>query len=332
MDSQLTSLRQWTFSVFDLMRRLDLDYRLCFSGGKDSHVLLGLYLDWMAQRSVSLRIIVAFSDTFLETASLYGLIDRTEKLCYAHGIPFKRVNPEIDKTFWVLQFGLGYPVPNYKARWCTGFLKVKPMERKVHGVPVTGAHSGESSKRSGRLRDCGSAECGIDLINNAIEPISRWTNCDIWDWLILESDRILYPGCLDALQSAYDISDSEQGSLRMGCFMCPVVALKTIQANVDRGTVPQLAMEVRILLEKLRVAPRINSPRTKKKGAIFVDARISTWTELHPYISEMIEYGCITTAITHRVEELLSQRTYPPSYPKSWIAQQERLLSNPILD
>jgi hypothetical protein len=36
-------------------------------------------------------------------------------------------------------------------------------------------------------------------------------------------DGILYQGCCDNIMDMYEIAESQTGSLRMGCFHCPVV-------------------------------------------------------------------------------------------------------------
>ncbi len=321
-NDSLTNLKQRSFGVFS---RLDStqQYRLAFSGGKDSHVLLGIYLEWVEVSSKSLDIKVVFSDTQLESAQLYHLIDRAREVCTLHHIPFQVVQPLLKDNFWVKLIGYGYPVPNWRNRWCTGRLKVIPMS-KIPGIVIAGSHVGESSKRDRRLKTCGSTECGVDLIENKIEPLTWWRNCDIWDWIILESDKALYQGASDNLLSLYDISSSDS-SLRMGCFMCPVITQSKIVSQVQKGITPPVAIQVRNFIEELRKAPRILSPRTKKSGAMLVDARIEFWEKMQPLIPVLKEQGWLTQEVQAMVETLLEVRAYPPTYPKAWIAQQEPL-------
>ena len=319
--TRLDSLIEWSFGVFDSLNP-DREYQLAFSGGKDSHVLLGMHLLWCESRGKRLNLKVVFSDTLLESPELLGLIKAVTQLCDRLGIPFVKVQPPLEKNFWVLMVGRGYVVPNHRARWCTGKLKVEPMN-KLKATPITGSHKGESSKRNKRLDSCGSSECGIDFLENKVEPLTPWRNCDIWDWIILHSDELLYQGVSDALLALYDISESKNGSLRMGCFMCPVVGRAAIAKQVDDGIIPAFSLTVRDLIEELRVAPRILSERTGKAGSIHVDARIAFWQKLQPLIPQLREYGWLSEEVEQLVNELLVRRAYPPTYRQEWIDEQE---------
>jgi DNA sulfur modification protein DndC len=320
--TRLDSLLDWSFGVFDSLDKAQ-DYQLAFSGGKDSHVLLGVYLLWCESRGKRLNLKVVFSDTFLESPKLYALIEAVAQLCDRLSIPFVKVHPPIEKSFWVLLVGRGYPVPNWKNRWCTEKLKGEPM-RKLNAIGITGRHTGESSKRDLSLQACGSSECGIDQIKNSVDPLTPWKNCDIWDWIILFSDDTLYQGVSDALLSLYEISESQNGSLRMGCFMCPVVGRAAIAKQVDDSIIPRIALQVWDLINnKLRSAPRILSERTGKAGAIHVDARIEFWNELQPLIPELREYGWLSEEVEQTVNELLQRRAYPLTYKQEWIDEQE---------
>jgi 3'-phosphoadenosine 5'-phosphosulfate sulfotransferase (PAPS reductase)/FAD synthetase len=298
-------------------------FYIAFSGGKDSHVLLGVYLDWCRSRGKSLPVRVVFSDTFLESNRLYDLVDSAAEMCKRLGIPFIKVQPPTEQTFWI-KLMLGYPVPNHMARWCTKYLKTDPM-KKTGGIPMAGSHAGESSKRDRRLNSCGSTDCGIDQIENKIEAIAPWANCDVWDYLILKADTSLYVGASEKLMGLYDIAENEKGSLRMGCFMCPVVVKKRIEKQVEDGIIPEFSIPVRELIEELRVAPRILSPKTGKAGATLFEARRAFWNKLQPYIPLLQEYGWITNEIVQIIEEMMERRAYPPTYKKEWVEQQEPL-------
>lgn len=319
--NRLGNLLQWSFNVFDSLDD-SLSYQLAFSGGKDSHVLLGVYLAWIMERKKRLNLIAIFSDTLLESTPLYELIQLAELVCVKNNIPFVKVQPSVEQSFWYKLVGLGYPVPDHRNRWCTQYLKIAPM-KKLGAIPITGSHSGESSKRDKRLSTCGSSECGVDKIERKVEPIAPWKNCDVWDWIILFSDTVLYSGCSEKLMLTYSISESESGSLRMGCFMCPVVSEKRICKQVEDGLIPPFSREIRHLLDELRQAPRIRSARTKKAGAILVDARIEFWEKLRSFFPAMQEHGWISTEIINAVDDLLDSRAYPPTYTEEWIKSEE---------
>lgn len=315
-----------SLSVFDNLDRAK-SYTLAFSGGKDSHVILSLYFEWLNRGNPQLNLQVVFADTLLEVAKLYTLIDAVEMTCQQRGVTFERAKRPIGRDFWVVLFGLGYPVPTYRNRWCTNYLKVQPMN-KLKGIPITGVHFGESKHRDKKLNNCSSGECGINDLKQTVEPIKEWFNCDVWDYIILYMDKVLYPQSSEKLLDMYEIAESTNGSLRMGCFMCPVVSEKTIADNVGKNITPPLASNVRHILEKLRSEPRINSQRTKKAGSILVDSRVKIWAELTPYFEEMVNYGWISKEVINKVNQMLSERTYPPTYKPDWIKSEEIRLKN----
>jgi 3'-phosphoadenosine 5'-phosphosulfate sulfotransferase (PAPS reductase)/FAD synthetase len=324
----LEELKEWTFKVFDALD-ISKRYQIGFSGGKDSHVVLGMYIAWIESRLQDLDVTVVFSDTLLETKDLYSLVDMARVRCSELGITFEQVRPSIEHTFWVRLFGLGYPVPDYRMRWCTKDLKINPMSKSKR-MAITGSHLGESTKRNIRLNSCGSSECGIAEIENKVEPIAVWGNCDVWDWLALEGEYFLYKDVFNILSSVYEISESSK-SLRMGCAFCPVITRATTFDKYTKGTIPELALEIRDILDELRNAPRILSPRSKKsdgkliKGAIRVDERAYYWHKIKPYFNDLISYGWLDVETISLVESMLQNRTYPPSYKKEWIIQQEPL-------
>lgn len=329
MKTRLDELKEWSFSVLDELDE-NKSYKIAFSGGKDSSVLLGIFADWLTRNEISLfrrqeLFKVVFSDTLLEAPGLYTLVAHAQSFSESIGLPFYYTAPtNLHREYWVVQFGYGYPVPNHANRWCTNFLKVRPMQ-KVHGVALTGRHIGESSNRDSKLSKCGSIECGIDLISGTIDPIARWTNCDIWDWIALEGDTCLYTGFSRLIHATYDITDSDKG-LRMGCFMCPVISANTIKKNQDLGISPPFSLAVRGILEDLRKEPRLNNPRTKKAGTILCDSRVKHWARLKKFFPQMIEYGFITEEIIGKVDLMLEAKTYPPLYRQEWIDAQETLL------
>jgi DNA sulfur modification protein DndC len=158
-----------SYNMLDALPK-DKEYLLAFSGGKDSHVLLALYLKWCELRGEALNVKVVFSDTGLEVNKLYHLIDCVKEACKGK-VEFIQTKPDITRSYWVTQFGLGYPVPTYRNRWCTNNLKVRPM-KAIPGIALTGVHLGESSKRDKRIKDCRDGECGLSDLSNGLEPIS----------------------------------------------------------------------------------------------------------------------------------------------------------------
>ena len=304
------------------------EYCLSFSGGKDSHVLLAVYCLYLKLGNEPLNLTVKFADTELEHESLYKTVYLARDFCQKNKIPFEIVKGR--QSYWYVQYALGYPVPDYFARWCTGKLKVQPMQPSKRIKAITGRHLGESTSRDKKLKEnnsCGSSDtCGVDLIKNKYDPIMHWTNCLVWDALFYFDGLVLYDGVFDLLQSQYKMAaDTKTGSLRLGCFMCPVIALNTAKKNLNNGIIDDRGLEIRMHLEELRKARRIQNPRTQKNGAIHVSDRRKSWQSLNK--KYLLEKGWIKQVDIEAIDKALeSQYAYPPTYKKEWIDLQHHLL------
>jgi 3'-phosphoadenosine 5'-phosphosulfate sulfotransferase (PAPS reductase)/FAD synthetase len=286
-------------------------YRLCFSGGKDSHAILGIYL--LAQKlNLSVPLVeVAFADTELEINALYELVTRICDWTTKHGIRLTRVKAK--ESYWYVQYALGYPVPNHFTRWCTSRLKVRPLA--TNGIiSITGRHLGESIARDTRIKKtCGTNDCGTDKLKKTVEPIINFTNC-----------QVLPGGNFNYLSDMYQKAQySDKQSLRMGCFMCPVVSLNTIKKNHQLGIIDSEAVVVRECLEELRQARRVRSPKSGKKGAIYVVDRRENWNKLNKQY--LLDKGWITEADVIKItSSLTSDYSYPLTYKAEWIDSQHK--------
>ena len=312
-------------------------YVLSFSGGKDSHVLLACYLLYLKLGYPPLNLTIRFADTELEHPSLYKTIKSAQTFCLANNLIFEIVKGK--HSYWYIQFCFGYPVPTNFNRWCTGKLKIEPMQPATQNFKaITGRHYGESKARDKKLKNtCGSDTCGTDLIKDRYDPISHWTNCLIWDAIYYFDNTILYKNCFNQLQSQYEVAqDIKSGSLRLGCFMCPVIAMNTIQSNYQIGLIDEKGFAVRGLLENLRTARRIYSPRKSRKtknqilGAIYIEDRRFYWEKLNKQY--LLERGFLTKKDWLVIDEKLkSDYCYPKTYAKEWIDKQhEKLKYTPV--
>lgn len=72
----------------------------------------------------------------------------------------------------------------------------------------------------------------------------------------------------------------EEGSLRMGCLICPVITVKTLSTNIEKD------LHLRGEIEMLRRARRITSPKTKNAGAIYIRDRRESWERIKQYLLE----------------------------------------------
>ena len=142
MKTKLDVLKEWSFSVFDNLKKnskvkliifrvnskklkkykikkrltikvwlvFRLDYLLCFSGGKDSSVLIGIYKQWLQLQNFKplSHVKIVFSDTLLEMPSLYQLVSHIEDFAISAGISFIRTKPiSLHREYWLVVFGLG---------------------------------------------------------------------------------------------------------------------------------------------------------------------------------------------------------------------------------
>ena len=303
-------------------------YVLSCSCGKDSHVLLAIYILYLKLGYDPLNLVVRFADTELEHPSLYEAVQAIQAYCQKMSVPFEIVKGT--HSYWYLQFAYGLPVPSHFNRWCTGKLEVQPMQPSRKVKAITGRHFGESSARDHRLRkSCGTDTCGTDLIKDKYDPLIHWTNCLIWDAIYHFEGKLLYDGCFDQLKAQYEIAgETKKGSLRMGCFMCPVIARSTIAKNLESGLIDPVGVEIRDLLDELREARRIANPRTKKAGALYIGDRRIFWERLNK--KYLVEQGFLQEADWLTISENLeSDYSYPKTYTREWINEQHRLLIVP---
>jgi DNA sulfur modification protein DndC len=326
-----------TFDLITSDNKNEYQVHLAFSGGKDSHILLAVYLLWTKVTNKKLPLSVVFADTLLEESLIYNLLDKAKQLCNEHGI--KLIQAINNKSYWFYQFAYGYAVPDYKLRWCTTELKVKPMKRVKDKdsilITLTGRHYGESNARDVRLKtanQCGTNECGIDKLKKTIDPILHWRNCDVWDGLFFLEDY-LYNDAFNTIQGTYiNHTDIVTGSLRLGCVMCPVISINNIKKKGNLNI-----LNIRLLLEELRKCHRIAAPPLKnsvdtRRGAIYKPDRIIIWEKIKPLL--LLE-KLITNEDIQRIDNELDRHGYPITYPKDWIKSEEekikRLKANNIL-
>lgn len=341
LDKELQENLDYTFSIYDSFDT-ELTYFLNFSGGKDSHAVLGSFIQY-CQTVRKLKGEIVFSDTYLEDPKLYSLIDKAKTYVESKGLTFKKVLPL--NSYWYYQFVIGYPVPNWKNRWCTGRLKIDNLERNKEnqeGFTLTGRHLGESATRDAKLttknsetnKTCGSASCGEDVLSSkddTIEPILIWRDCNVWDYIYTIDSKFLYTGVYNSLNDVYAIHEDSTGSLRMGCFMCPVVGKGTLKNKVenDPTELNKLAYDIRLLIEELRLCQRLNNPKTKLGGAILFAERKKIWKKLSKYFPWLLKYKLITQNEIELINQVFqkNQKTYPKTYTNSYVLSEERRLA-----
>jgi DNA sulfur modification protein DndC len=220
-------------------------WTIAWSMGKDSTTLVTLIVQLIESGQIkppkSLTVLCA--DTRMELIPLWiasmGIIEKLK----IKGIGVQVVMAPIDDRFLVYILGRGVPPPSNTFRWCTGQIKVEPMEAALHELynktqqkilMLTGVRQGESAIRDGRIAmSCGKdgAECGQGWYQTGLDndlcstlaPILHWRVCSIWDWLKIFAPSKKYGAWPTAiLADAYGGDEAEEINARTGCIGCPL--------------------------------------------------------------------------------------------------------------
>lgn len=179
---------------------LSLKVVCCFSGGKDSAVLL----DLMAQSCDD--FVCLFENTGMEFSETVEEFGRISKKYDSNRILFLTANPvKKPHELWDL---IGYPTRVH--RWCCRVCKSGPgtqLISKVLGdfscLYVTGQRAEESVARSKY-----SLFARGELNNWNFRPILKWSSAEVWLYLLWK---------IKIFNTRY-----RKGSKRVGCVLCPL--------------------------------------------------------------------------------------------------------------
>jgi len=243
-----------------------------FSGGKDSTVVAHAVFEALRAVPPSQRarpVHIVSNDTLVESPLVMAHLDEVtaqiRDAVSSLGLPLTvaRTRPEIEKSFWVLLIGKGYPSPNSQMRWCTDRLKIQPTSGYIkanisdHGaaIVVLGVRRTESIRRMTTV-DKYENERGTNLNPHSsipgayvFRPIVDLSTDDVWE--ILGSFPAPWGGTHSKLFQLY--RDAEGGECpvvlskdeapgcgtpnsRFGCWTCTVVEKdKSLQGFIDSG-------------------------------------------------------------------------------------------------
>jgi DNA sulfur modification protein DndC len=237
---------------------------IAWSGGKDSSATLTLII-WLLDTGRIPRpksLTVFYADTRQELPPLAIAARQIMDELAERGIRVEIVMAPMDKRFMVYILGRGVPPPNNNTlRWCTGQIKITPMENALRDrldqldgqiLMITGVRQGESAIRDQRIEmSCGKdgAECGQgwyqQVLPNAkglrgrlatLAPLLHWRVCHVWEWLRHWAPQAEFGDwSTAAIAEAYGGDEAEEVNARTGCIGCPLAAedkaLDTILIN-----------------------------------------------------------------------------------------------------
>lgn len=221
-------------------------WAVAWSGGKDSSALV-TFIIWAinskkipAPKSLS----ILYSDTRLELTPLYLSARAMMEEIKENGFGVKEVMAPMEKRFMCYILGRGVPPPSNTFRWCTGQMKVAPMETALQELykqtgnkilMLTGVRQGESAARDGRIvQSCSKdgAECGQGWFQTSLDtaicdtlaPLLHWRVCHVWEWLKHWAPLPEYGDfSTELIADAYGGDEAEEANARTGCIGCPLV-------------------------------------------------------------------------------------------------------------
>jgi DNA sulfur modification protein DndC len=139
------------------------------------------------------------------------------------------VAPEHRDSFWVSVLGKGYPAAHMGFRWCTGKLKIKPIEKFVKKITVGQDHMTFIGVRRAESPLRAKIYTRKDYRPGKYAPILDWTAHDVWEYLLTEPCPW---GDHRRLIEVYRYSSDEclygekqgvcVGNARYGCWACPL--------------------------------------------------------------------------------------------------------------
>jgi DNA sulfur modification protein DndC len=216
-----------------------------WSWGKDSTTLVTLVAQLINTGQIPKpeTFTVMCADTRMELTPLWLSAQLIIKQLEDRGIKVHIVTADIDDRFLVYILGKGVPPPSNTFRWCTGKIKVEPMEKALQALigefdekilMLTGVRQGESAIRDQRISmSCSKdgAECGQGWYQKGLEsdmcatlaPILHWRVCNVWDWLKYFAPLKKYGSWnTTMLADAYGGDEAEEINARTGCIGCPL--------------------------------------------------------------------------------------------------------------
>ena len=307
-------------------------WAIAWSWGKDSTTLVTLIVQLISTGQIKApkTLTVMCADTRMELIPLWLSATHIIEKLKGLGIEVKVVMAPLDDRFFVYILGRGVPPPSNRFRWCTGQIKVEPMEAalaELHQqvgqkiLMLTGVRQGESAIRDGRIAmSCGKdgAECGqgwyqtgLDSdICSTLAPILHWRVCSVWDWLKIFAPFKKYGAWpTELLADAYGGDEAEEINARTGCIGCPLAqedkALKAV-IQIPSWSYLQPLMGLKLIYREMR-KPQYRlrkNGETKKDGSPSKNQQRMGPLTIEARLKFLSEILAIQNEVNTRSEEL----------------------------
>ena len=283
-----------------------------YSGGKDSTLLVSVVYEAVRRLKPEERtkkIYVVTSDTMVENPIVGRYMHKSSEAINKNSqsenlnIQSCIIYPEVEKTFWSLVIGLGYPTPEPPGfRWCTERLKILPMNKfvlekiKENGevVILLGVRKDESLARNRSITSreiIGKILVPHSDIENAYvyNPLTKVKNELVWEYLLKDNAKSpwgtdmkylfqLYQGeDMGEEQSVIGEVDKDKipitGNSRFGCWCCTIVKEdKSLQNFINKGSTELIPLRnFRNWLVSIRQNPDYRDNK-RRNGSVYEKA------------------------------------------------------------
>lgn len=308
-------------------------WAIAYSGGKDSTTVVTLVASLIASGAIEApdTLTVLYADTRMELPPLQATAMLLLAELRQRGITTQVVLPALDDRFFVYMLGRGVPPPKNRFRWCTGQLKIKPMEAALHDLReragkkvlmLTGVRIGESAVRDQRIAlSCSKdgAECGQgwlqsttpEAVADVLAPCLHWRVCHVWDWLTFHAPRVGFS--TQMIAEVYGGDEKEEINARTGCIGCNLaskdIALDTLLNLPQWAYLVPLKRLKPLYAELLKPQHRLRKDGTdrRKDGTLAANPM-----RLGPLTMEARRYGLTQVlSIQQRVNQVAQRHGRP---------------------